>query len=336
MSAGAVMRCRLCDNASGNPGFTAREMMYGTRKPFDYFQCARCESLQIAQTPEAVGSYYPASYYGPGPQDAGVPIWAFTMLGGPVVSLLQLAQRRANHLERHIAERVAYCYLSGLGLTPRSRILDVGCGEGGLLRALKTLGYTALTGVDLFVDEQRIQACRAEGVDFVRGTILDLPRRPEWDLIMLHHSFEHMDNPREVMDAIAGLLAEGGHALIRMPVVPNQAWTRYGIHWVGLDAPRHLIIHSRRSVEQLAAASGLKLDRMLYDSTSFQFWASELYARDVPLHGEGAQRGFLGLAVGAVPDGLKGLAAYEAQARELNRRCEGDQAAFYLSRARGH
>jgi hypothetical protein len=51
---------------------------------------------------------------------------------------------------------------------------------------------------------------------------------------------------------------------------------------VQLDAPRHLFLHTRKSFGLLAARAGLQIEKWFCDSTSFQFWGSELYQRKLP------------------------------------------------------
>lgn len=84
----------------------------------------------------------------------------------------------------------------------------------------------------------------------VKGTIHDI--EGEFDLIMFHHSLEHMSEQRGVLARVRKLLATGGWCLIRLPVVPNDAWQEFRENWVQLDAPRHEIIHSVDSLTRLA------------------------------------------------------------------------------------
>lgn len=41
--------------------------------------------------------------------------------------------------------------------------------------------------------------------------------------------------------------------LLRLLIVPSQAWREYGVHWVQLDEPRHLYLHSVDSLRAVAA-----------------------------------------------------------------------------------
>jgi hypothetical protein len=65
-----------------------------------------------------------------------------------------------------------------------------------------------------------------------------------------------------------------------MPLMGSQAWRNYGTNWVQLDAPRHLHLYSLAGFRRLAENSGFTIERVFFDSTSFQFWASELVARN--------------------------------------------------------
>jgi SAM-dependent methyltransferase len=192
--------------------------------------------------------------------------------------------------------------------------MDVGCGSGSLLRSLSEIGFSRLVGVDPFVPADLTSG----GVTVLKASLAEV--EPAWDLIMLHHSYEHMTDPVEVMTEIARLLAPGGVCLVRIPLVPNQAWTTYGVNWVGLDPPRHIFLHSVKSLRSLAAGANLEVTRVLYDSTFFQFWASELYARDVPL-----------VAADASHIDVRRIIGYESMASSLNASGAGDQAAFYLA-----
>ena len=94
----------------------------------------------------------------------------------------------------------------------------------------------------------------------------------------------------------------------------------FGIDWMALDPPRHLHVHSVESLRRLAADAGLRLQAVEFDSTEFQFVASEQYRRDIPLL---EQR----------PPPRSERARFRRLARRLNDEHRGDQAAFYFRRA---
>jgi predicted SAM-dependent methyltransferase len=99
---------------------------------------------------------------------------------------------------------------------------------------------------------------------------------------MLHHVFEHMDNPLAVLKRLRELLKPSGTLLIRIPVSDSYAWRKYGVNWFQLDAPRHFYLHTTRSIAYLAKQSGWALQAIIYDSMACQFYSSEGYRCDVP------------------------------------------------------
>ncbi|HEV2132304.1 MAG TPA: class I SAM-dependent methyltransferase [Longimicrobiaceae bacterium] len=300
------------------PEYRVREMNLGLGDIFLYFQCPACGCLQIAELPADLSRYYPPEYY------------SFTRdpaaRRGTRKALRKIRDRYAftgrGLLGKMLAERYPYRFegvrewLAIGGLTRESRILDVGCGRGELLYDMAERGYTCLTGVDPFL---------AEDIEYPGGprifskTIHEL--EGSFDLIMFHHSLEHIPDQQETLRSAARLLVRGGHCLVRIPVSSSFAWELYRESWVQLDAPRHLFLHSRRSIVRLAETAGLKLARIQDDSTEFQFTGSELYRRGIPL--SAARESF---ARGE-------LARFRRQARKLNAQGRGDQAAFYFTRS---
>ena len=62
-NAGIKMICKICTNSENNRAYQIREMMFGFRDEFTYFECARCGCLQIAEIPSNMDRYYPATYF---------------------------------------------------------------------------------------------------------------------------------------------------------------------------------------------------------------------------------------------------------------------------------
>ena len=58
----ATHSCRICHESSSKT-YIAKEMMYGTRDEFEYFECENCGCLQISEIPTNLGDYYPSNYY---------------------------------------------------------------------------------------------------------------------------------------------------------------------------------------------------------------------------------------------------------------------------------
>jgi len=312
------MECRICRNSDENASFDVREMMFGTREVFGYFLCKSCGCLQIAEVPDDRSRYYPADYYSFGKQPA-------RKYRNPLKRPIKRLRDRWAVLGRGWLGRIIYAFypnadmrkLSPLHLETTSRVLDVGCGNGGRLYVLREIGFENLLGIDAYI-ETDIEY--PNGLKVVKKTIGDV--EGAWDCVMFHASFEHMPEPLGTLSRAAALLREGGVCYVRIPLVSSYAWEHYGVNWVQLDAPRHLYLHSTRSFELLAANAGLQVEQVIHDSTAFQFWGSELYAKDIPLKSDHPRSLF----------SRSRMRAFRKKARELNRDGRGDIASFYLTK----
>jgi SAM-dependent methyltransferase len=301
-------QCKVCANKEGNRVVVAREMMFGFRDKFTYFKCSFCGCLQIAEPPQDLSKYYPQDY-----------------------AAHQMAQE--SMLKRVLRWFIAGIYLSGINIPTHwpcikyffgwirllkkikktSAILEVGCGTGKLLQDMSLWGFKNLTGVDPFIEEDIIYR---GGAKVLKMDIFH-PSLKQYDLIMLHHSFEHMDHPHAVLARLHELLNSEGWLLIRVPVSDSFAWRKYGVNWYQLDAPRHYFLYTVKSISFLASEHGFILDQVIYDAVAEQFLQSEKYSRDIPFFDDTKIR-------------FSGTAKYGKYTRWLNKMNDGDQVCFIL------
>lgn len=314
--------CRICDNTEGNRSFTAREMMFGFRDEFEYLECSACGCLQIVTIPDNIGRYYPDNYY------------SFKVVSPtkPTLRDLLLRQKTAYQIGRRNVlgwatsllikdERPWVRWVQKTGVTFTDAILDIGCGSGRLLLKMREVGFSDLLGVDPFIEED---IDYRNGVRVLRQTVDAVSR--EFDLVMMHHVFEHLPNPAETLHKVYRLLRPGRFALIRIPVADSYAWRTYGTNWVQLDAPRHFFLHTQRSMQLLAEAAGFEVTDVVHDSWDFQFWGSEQYIRDIPLHDPRSISENSEQAIFSADE----IQQFAAKAAGLNRAGDGDAACFYL------
>jgi SAM-dependent methyltransferase len=300
-------------------------MMFGSREAFRYILCAACGCLQIGEIPPDMARHYPEGYYSfSGAAAPDAPRWKRALR-----SLAARQRLQGAGLAGRLASRIVSVpsWIDGwfrpAGIRMDSRILEAGCGKGHLLRQMAGYGFRSLTGVDPFVDSDLDYP---DGVRILRRRLEDVSG--SYDLVMMHHAFEHMPDAQGTLREVRRLLVPGGRALIRIPIA-EEAWRLYGTDWVQLDPPRHFYLHTRRSMEILAAGSGFSVERVDFDSTGFQFWGSEQYLKGIPLFSPGSHAVDPGR--GVFPE--ESLRRWEERARELNRLGLGDQACFFLEPA---
>ncbi len=99
----------------------------------------------------------------------------------------------------------------------KARILDIGCANGGLLLALRRLGFESLAGVDpspACVENVR----RKHGIPAELGGLFALPRHAQFlDVVVLSHVLEHVRDLQRAVQAMHGLLSKTGIAYIEVP-----------------------------------------------------------------------------------------------------------------------
>lgn len=313
--------CKIC-NTVNDPveWYEAKERMFGLSDSFLYFQCRACECLQIAEFPLAISKYYPSDYY------------SFSLYDGlrfkGFKGHLYRDRNRASLFRAGLFQKLLHLItpvskwntFQNLGINMHSRILDVGCGNGDMfLYPLQEIGFVNVAGCDPFINET---IHYTNGLRVFKHDIFEMTG--QWDIIFFNHSFEHVANPEENLKKVYELLSPTGCCILRIPTVPCFAWSKYKTNWVQLDAPRHYFLHSPRSIQLMAERRGLILDRVIYDSTFFQFTGSESYLKNISLvtQKEKKHQGFFSRKI----DKMR----FERMAKKLNRENQGDQAAFYL------
>ncbi|MDE0799167.1 MAG: class I SAM-dependent methyltransferase [Rhodospirillaceae bacterium] len=98
------------------------------------------------------------------------------------------------------------------------RILDVGAGGGEFTYLMTKAGYMA-QGIE--PNRGYAEFAKTEyGINIQVGTVSDLetPDTP-WDVITLHHVFEHLANPVAVLKGLVSHLSEDGVIVIEVPNV---------------------------------------------------------------------------------------------------------------------
>lgn len=110
-------------------------------------------------------------------------------------------------------------------------ILDIGCANGGLLRALKGLGFANVTGLD--PSPACVRSVNGVGIECHLGGIFDrsaLAAGRRFDCVILSHVMEHIRDLGSAVSVLIDLVAPGGILYIEVPdgsryadyfVVPN-------------------------------------------------------------------------------------------------------------------
>ncbi len=307
--------CKICGNQALNEIIPANEMMLGSGDVFNYLHCYNCQCLQLVDMPDDMVKYYPEDYY------SFEKLFSSADRSG-FKKYIRHASMRCHLGEANLWDNVIGNWkkiyfdwlLSGL-VTLNSKILDVGCGNGFLIREMRDYGFNNLCGIDPFVGDDAI--CNDGSLRVLRAELGGL-EEDDYDLIMLHHSFEHVENPLQLLKSLYDRVSQSGTVLIRAPLANSFAFRKYKQFWVQLDAPRHIFVHSVSSISKLSSEAGFAIQKIVYDSNGVQFTGSECYSRNISL------------SETSNVFSNEDMIAFTKEAVRLNSIQDGDQACFYL------
>jgi len=100
-------------------------------------------------------------------------------------------------------------------ITPKSSILDVGCGEGDLLAYLQAQKSVLGRGIEL--SQKGVNACITRGLSVIQGDAdVDLSYYPEnaYDFVVLSQTLQTLRQPKEVLKHLVRI---GKHAIVSVP-----------------------------------------------------------------------------------------------------------------------
>jgi len=126
---------------------------------------------------------------------------------------------------------------------PSDVILDVGCGNGSILRYLKQRGYLYLHGLE--ISSYAIQRLQSEGVEMHSGQLPSIPLPAcKYDVVILSQVLEHIIRRRRLLQEIRRVTKPGGRAFI---FVPDNCLGP-------IDEREHVIKYNARSLRNLLEA----------------------------------------------------------------------------------
>lgn len=203
---------------------------YFTGEEFSVRRCTQCGLAQTEPEPPSMGRFYPIRY---------------RRYGGATLKVLKaLYNLRVRGWMRHLPER--------------GRALEVGCGDGWMLGALRDHGWR------VFGSERSTEGARAaveiNGIPMFVGDLNALaPSR--FNLVILFQVLEHLSDPLDAIRKSAELLQPGGMMVVAVPNAASWQARAFGRFWFHLDVPRHLQHFSPESLGRLFQKIGLRVVR---------------------------------------------------------------------------
>lgn len=138
-----------------------------------------------------------------------------------------------------------------------SRILEIGCSGGALLKVLKDKGYRSLSGID--ISEKAIALCKERGIgntyvmDGARLSFAD----GEFDTVVVSDVLEHMKDDAAAIAEWRRVMRPGGKLIVFVPAF-DFLWGEHD------EVNHHYRRYSRKQLSRIFADAGFTVDRSSY------------------------------------------------------------------------
>lgn len=218
--------CVVCGAMAVSRQYEATD--YVTAHKFGIMRCASCLVAYTDPVPQDLGPYYPTTYrcYKP-------------LVLGTLAALYRVRAR-----------------LTSAQFSTPGSALEIGCGPGIMLNALRQLGWSVM-GLER-TEEAADIGRKLFGLKVMAADVGELPDTREYDLIILFQVLEHMTDPARVLRECAQRLKPGGRIVLGVPNFDSWQAQWGKAAWLHLDVPRHLFHFSPRSLTLLLERFGYR------------------------------------------------------------------------------
>jgi SAM-dependent methyltransferase len=228
--------CPLCYGSKVNPLFSTKT----TFQEFTIVQCSLCGLVRTDPllSDDAIYSSDSSNYYG---KQSNKFSFALQMIRNKTMKV------RAGDFLSMLPASVE-----------KPKILDVGCAEGRLLNAFLEYGCECwgiehpLYPTRRLLNNDRIAYFQSDfqTIDFESGT---------FDMIILWHVLEHMDNPVLTMQNLYKWLAPKGVIIVAVPNFSSMEARAFRQFWFHLDIPWHKYHFDEKSIKFLIEKCHLRV-----------------------------------------------------------------------------
>jgi 2-polyprenyl-3-methyl-5-hydroxy-6-metoxy-1,4-benzoquinol methylase len=230
--------CCVCGADDARPYVEAWDRSHGQPGRFRFVACRGCGHVYLNPRPTQaeIGAYYPASYkeYTTRVDDEPNPFTRWNRQYGMAKRCRVVTDRR-----------------------PPGRLLDVGCGTGLFLDAMRRRGWE-VHGEDMTPVAARLARERF-GLEVFEGT-LEQARYPDqhFDAVTLWNVIEHVPDPPATIREIGRILRPGGLIVMGTPNVDALDARLFGRYWALWEAPRHFNVFSPESLGRVLRQNGFQ------------------------------------------------------------------------------
>lgn len=156
-------------------------------------------------------------------------------------------------------------------------MLDVGCGTGWISKIWADSGASAVTGLE--PSAERAILARQRGIRVLPCFAEELTSEEYFDLIVIRHVAEHLEDPAAILKNLKSHLNPGGLLLVVVPNIDCIGRRLFDTNWTWV-LPWHCNFFNPHSLAALAKGCGFKVVKSW--QTPSPLYYSESFARRCP------------------------------------------------------
>jgi SAM-dependent methyltransferase len=171
--------------------------------------------------------------------------------------LLRFEELEEEHWWFVIRRRLVLEWAARYAPDPLARLLEVGCGTGGNLKALgKHFNTAELRGVEPV--PSAVAVSRSRGCEVTLGGFEHLPAEDSSiDMLITLDVIEHLEDDLAGLKEVRRVLRPGGRLLLTVPALPFL-WSPHD------EANAHLRRYTRKTLVEVVERAGLAIERVSY------------------------------------------------------------------------
>ena len=237
-------KCKLCSKKDAYLLFVAPNV-HGRKvlgnNQFGVYECDDCNIVftNIDVNRDYYRRYYPKDYYPKEPKNL-------------------LLKAMLNLISRFSFDR--RLRLIGKFKPKGNKILEIGCAKGNFLSELPSIyekhgveiNKTAVKYVKEYYPNIKVYSHKIDDPQFRCSE--------KFDIIVMWHVFEHLDDPHAFLKNLLKLLANDGVIIIELPNRDSLGFNFTKSSWFHLDTPRHLFFYNYSCLSKLLEKYKLQID----------------------------------------------------------------------------
>jgi SAM-dependent methyltransferase len=150
---------------------------------------------------------------------------------------------------KEIAINIMHIFLTETKRRNYGRLLDIGCGLGYFLQAIKPF-CSEIQGIE--ISDSQSLFCKKLGLDVLTGVLTDLDLPSEsFDVVTMWDVIEHLANPMDYLVEIHRILKRGGLVVVSTPNFSSLTSKITKKRWLVLNPPEHLFYFTPKTLKKM-------------------------------------------------------------------------------------